>query len=124
MKKVKLSLVVGALLLLPIDQSSAHSFLTSSNPPAGSTLVALPTKVVLTFNENLLVVNNQNPNTLSISRSNRAILKTSAAVVVKNTLAVSLQPSKVNFGRFKVTYRAVSADGHPITGSFFFTVKK
>jgi methionine-rich copper-binding protein CopC len=124
MKKVQLSLVVGALLLLPIDQSSAHSFLTSSNPTAGSTLVALPTKVVLTFNENLLVVNNQNPNTLSISRSNGAVLKTSAAVVVKNTLAVSLQPSKVNFGRFKVAYRAVSADGHPITGSFFFTVKK
>jgi methionine-rich copper-binding protein CopC len=86
--------------------------------------MSFPKKVVLTFNEDLLVVNGQNPNTLSISRSNGAILKTSAAVVVKNTLAVSLQPSKVSFGRFKVAYRAVSADGHPITGSFFFTVKK
>ena len=124
MKKVQLSLVVGALLLLPIDQSWAHSFLTSSNPKAGSALTSLPKKVTVTFNEDLLVVNNQNPNTLSISRSNGATLKTSTAAVMKNTLAVSLQTSKADFGRFKVTYRAVSADGHPITGSFFFTVKK
>ena len=124
MKKFQLSLVVGALLLLPIDQSWAHSFLTSSNPKAGSALTSLPKKVTLTFNEDLLVVNNQNPNTLSISRSNGATLKTSTAAVMKNTLAVSLQTSKSDFGRFKVTYRAVSADGHPITGSFFFTVKK
>ena len=124
MKKVQLSLVVGALLLLPIDQSWAHSFLTSSNPKAGSALTSLPKKVTLTFNEDLLVVNNQNPNTLSISRSNGVTLKTSTAAVMKNTLAVSLQTSKADFGRFKVTYRAVSADGHPITGSFFCTVKK
>ena len=124
MKKTRLALTVGTLFLLPIDQSWAHSFLTSSNPMAGSTLAALPKKVVLTFNENLLVVNNRNPNTLSISRSNGSVLKTSTAVVVKNTLAVLLQTSEMNFGRLKVAYRAVSADGHPITGSFFFTVKK
>jgi methionine-rich copper-binding protein CopC len=124
MKKTHLSLIVGALLVLPIDHSWAHSFLTSSNPKAGSVLMSFPKKVTLTFNEDLLVVNNQNPNTLSISRSDGATLKTSPAAVIKNTLAVSLQPSKLNFGRFRVTYRAVSADGHPITGSFFFTVKK
>jgi methionine-rich copper-binding protein CopC len=124
MKKVQLSLVVGTLLILSVDQSWAHSFLTSSNPKAGSALTSLPKKVVLTFNEDLLVVNNQNPNTLSISRSDGATLKTSTATATKNTLAVSLQTHKADFGRFKVTYRAVSADGHPITGSFFFIVKK
>jgi copper resistance protein C len=44
------------------------------------------------------------------------------ATVFGNQLSVALKTSKV-LGKYRVSYRAISADGHPITGSYDFTLK-
>ena len=101
----------------------AHSYLVSSTPKNGSTVSALPTQVALTFNENLLVVKGKKPNAISITHRNGVPIRQGAVSVTKNVLTVAISSSQEIHGRITVSYRVVSADGHPVNGSLFFTVK-
>lgn len=113
--------VVASLALLiatPIT-ALAHSDLASSSPKDGAEVTKPPSQIVLTFAEEVLpqgsgiVVNGPDgnrydePDTLDVGGTEASIdLKTSTAD-----------------GRYDVTYRIVSADGHVVAGSTTYTVK-
>lgn len=101
----------------------AHSYMVSSTPKNGSTVSTLPTQVVLSFNENLLVVKGKRPNAISIAHRNGVPIRQGAVLVRKNVLTVPIASSQEIHGRITVSYRVVSADGHPVNGNFSFTVK-
>lgn len=113
--------LLTALLLLPlfaigVATAQAHDHLQSTSPTAGSQVDGA-TAVTLTFSE--------------------TVVKTGSAVRVvgpdgsqAGQGAVQVSGSKITqplrqplpAGSYKVTWRAISADGHPVSGAFSFTV--
>lgn len=97
--------------------ASAHAALTSMTPAAGSTVTVPPPAVVLRFSE-------------PVSSSFAAVTVTdgAGASVVAGRPAVNgstvTQPLRqLGSGTYSVTFRVVSADGHPVSDTAAFTVR-
>lgn len=99
-------------------QAWAHNALISVSPEDGSSLAAGPAAVVLTFNEPALATGTAvlvtGPGG-SVTDGDVQLVDTS----VRQPLVPDLDP-----GTYTVEWRVASADGHPITGSFTFSVTK
>jgi len=119
----KIAPLILLLITVSTPTGNAHSYMVASNPKNGSTVTTLPATVALTFNENLLVVKGKKPNAISITHRTEVPIHQGAVSVTKNVLTVPIASSQKIHGRITVSYRVVSADGHPVNGSFFFTVK-
>ena len=122
MRRVFASLFSVILLLNSSSIAEAHSTLVSSNPKSGSRLNLIPTRISLTFNENLLIISGKQPHTLSVTSTNGDSISIGPVSIIGARISKRLN-SEVAKGRFNVSYRVVSADGHPIVGQYFFTVK-
>ena len=98
--------------------ASAHVTLVSSQPAAGSTLAASPTSLRLEFSE---PVEPAVAHVSIVAPDGRS-----------TALTVASDPHDVHFivatlsglgsGTFRVTWHVLSEDGHPVGGSFVFTV--
>ena len=119
----KIAPLILLLITVITPTGNAHSYMVASNPKNGSTVTTLPATVALTFNENLLVVKGKKPNAISITHRTEVPIRQGVVSVTKNVLTVPIASSQKIHGKITVTYRVVSADGHPVNGSFFFTVK-
>jgi methionine-rich copper-binding protein CopC len=95
----------------------AHAGLVSSDPPSGALLTEAPSQVSLTFNEDLLetLVN------VSVINEADEVLLTSVAEASGPTVIVGWPADAAN-GAYRLAYRVVSADGHPVTGEIQLTV--
>ncbi|MFW5471016.1 copper resistance CopC family protein [Knoellia sp. CPCC 206435] len=97
--------------------ASAHSRLLSSSPADGATVPASPTELVLTFNEDI------NPQFVTVRVTDGEggdVVGAEASVDGPRVTLPVAQP--IAAGSYKITYRVVSADSHPISGSSTFTV--
>lgn len=97
--------------------ASAHAALTSMTPAAGSTVTVPPPAVVLRFSE-------------PVSSSFAAVTVTDgagASVVAGrptvNGSTVTQPLRQLGSGTYSVTFRVVSADGHPVSDTAAFTVR-
>ena len=109
--------LVFSILLIP--SASAHTQLVSSNPASGATIAEFPTEVSLTFSEDLLVIGDKNPNQVEVL--DEAGIKVSGVATVNGPI-ISAPLTIENPGRYKVTYRVASADGHIVEGNYHFTL--
>ncbi|WP_085686732.1 MULTISPECIES: copper homeostasis periplasmic binding protein CopC [unclassified Pseudomonas] len=124
MRTLKISLVfAGGLLLSTLAQ--AHPKLLSSTPAEGADGAA-PGKIELRFSEDLLtqfsgakLVMTEMPGMAHSPMPMKA--KVSAGSDPKTMLVTPLSPLPA--GSYKVEWRAVSSDTHPITGNVTFKVK-
>ena len=112
------ALAVTALTVAgPVVDAAAHSELISADPTADSVQSEAPDAVTLTFGEDLraegaaLVVTAPGDARVDANGS----LRIDGAV-----MSVALQPITES-GAYRVAYRVVSADGHPVTGEYAFT---
>ena len=106
----------GALLLVAAPSASAHDALVSTTPANGSTLTSAPTAITLTFEEppttsGLAVALTAPDGTVS------KLAPTLSGDVVTAPVTGTLAP-----GAYTVAWRIVADDGHPVTGSFAFTL--
>ena len=108
------------LLVMYALPAGAHSTLVSSVPSADATVVDFPMEVVLNFNEDLMIVGDQNPNKVEVFDSNGALV--SGGTVVKGA-SIAAPVGIVGNGAFSVKYRVVSKDGHVVEGSYAFNVE-
>ena len=117
MKKL-LVLLVSLFIVAP---ASAHTSLVSSFPSSGAVLNEVPAEVRIKFNEDLLLVDDKNPNRIEVINGVGQVVSGMSVVEgpeIFTALDLSLEPS----GEYLVKYRVVSADGHPIEGEYQFTV--
>ncbi len=108
--------VIAVPIPYAVSLAPAHSALVSVIPADGSSLDVGPTELVLTFNEDI----NPRFTQLALSRSGTVITlspPTVAGPVLRSTL------SDPGPGAYRIAYRVVSADGHPISGETKFTVR-
>ena len=113
-------LVVLFLSLFLVAPASAHTALVSSNPEAGAVLTEAPSEIRLKFNENLLLVSDKNPNKIELFDSSGAVV--SGVTSVSGPEVFATLNEELASGNYRVSYRVVSGDGHPIEGEYEFTV--
>ncbi len=104
-------------LCVAVVPASAHSRLLSSSPADGATVPTSPGEIVLTFNEDI------NPQFVTVRVTDGEggdVVGSDASVSGPRVTVPVEQP--IAAGGYKITYRVVSADSHPITGSTTFTV--
>ncbi|MBB2506240.1 copper resistance protein CopC [Amycolatopsis echigonensis] len=109
-----------AAMFFPQTSAEAHSFLESSVPAKDSSIDAGPAKIVLTFNEPL----DSGFTELTVLGPDGAThWEAAAATVAGAALSAPVKPLGPA-GKYTVDYRIVSADGHPVSGSYSFTLTK
>lgn len=118
-----LGAVLSVLLLLCVGiglptapPAFAHDQLISSSPAPDETLPTAPTGITLTFSSPLLTLGHE-VRVIDGEGRNRV---DRAAELTRETLTQPLPD--LPDGAYQVAWRVVSADGHPISGSFGFRV--
>ncbi|MFN7151360.1 MAG: copper resistance protein CopC [Microthrixaceae bacterium] len=112
-------LVVVTSLVMSVGAAGAHAVLLASSPAADAELDLAPTEIVLEFTE-------------SVSASGDAVvvLDPSGQAVdpeqlrATNTSVVATLPELSADGSYTVTWKVISADGHPVRGAFLFHLRE
>ena len=117
------SITLAGLLISSSNGANAHSGLISSNPSQGEVLEQLPQAFTFTFNEELIVIEGETVNSLQLIAEG-SVEKTELEVNTVGPDINGLLPSGTYPpGVYEITYRVVSADGHPITGEISFSTQ-
>lgn len=95
--------------------ASAHDALVGTSPADGSTVGAVPGRVTLTFDEPALALGS----TVVVAGPDGRVMS-GRTRVTDNRVTQAVQPG-APAGRYTVTWRVTSVDGHPVSGSFGFT---
>jgi copper resistance protein C len=119
--------VSASVLLLSVfsvfPSAQAHTDLISSNPAAGANLEKIPESFSLTFNEELISIEGEMINTLSLEDAAGMNYPLSEVKILGEVLTATAISGPFPAGQFKLTYRVVSADGHPINGDIAFSTQ-
>ncbi|MFC9748629.1 copper resistance CopC/CopD family protein [Streptomyces niveus] len=113
-------LTVGLLGALA-GTASAHAALTGSDPKDGAVVDVAPREVTLTFSEQIAMGDDSirvlDPSSKRVDVAKMQDLSQGGTV----RYAVGLKPGLPN-GTYTVAWQAVSADSHPVSGAFTFSV--
>jgi copper transport protein len=114
------ALLAGVCLafLVPAAPASAHAALVSTTPEQGSVIGSSPTTVTLTFNEPVRVI----PGKTQVIAPDGKRINTGDPVASGGTLSLEVRAADRPLGTYLVSYRIISADGHPLSGGFMFSV--
>jgi len=95
--------------------ASAHTKLKSSTPANGAAVPTAPDRVELLFGQHLLGLG-----TIAVQGPDGASVTAGDAVLDGATVTQALVANRPA-GTYRIAYRVVSADGHPVTGELTFT---
>ncbi|MEV6589672.1 copper resistance CopC family protein [Streptomyces acidicola] len=107
-----------AALATAAPRAAAHTDLDSASPAAESALAELPPRITLTFSDPMT----QKYAKVAVTDPDGKSAATDEPEVSGNEVSLALDPASPA-GRYTVGYRVVSADGHPVSGSYSFTVE-
>ena len=110
------ALFVGGVVGAPA--ASAHAQFIGSSPSDGATLSAVPPEVMLRFSEK---IGAQFVTVTVVGEDGSSA--TSGAPEVSGDRVIQKIDSNIEEGTYRVNYRVISADGHPISGTLGFTYK-
>lgn len=120
MRKLAVLVGVACLALLGLATPAfAHNSLVSSNPANEATVDNSPSMIELTFDQP--VQKGQGLNTVSVTGPDNTGWKTGAVDVQSNVVSAPLDELGPA-GGYRIAYRIISADGHPVSGEIDFTL--
>lgn len=112
-----LVLLLSPFLWLMADSPAfAHDQLVSTTPTSGSS-VAPPTLVRLTFSESVIPTGTL----VQVKDPSQQVISSDLTVTGSNVSVRLVQPA--TDGKYRVTWRITSDDGHPVSGAFSFQVR-
>ncbi|MFJ3306185.1 copper resistance protein CopC [Streptomyces sp. NPDC086549] len=119
-------MLLGAMLVLLVlggaGTASAHAALRSTDPADGSVLKSAPEHITLTFTESVALLDDSfrvyDPSNHQVRTG-----EPEHAPGSSDSARITL-PGKLGTGTFTVAWRVVSADSHPVSGAFTFSVGK
>jgi copper transport protein len=115
---VKAAVLAGVFVIGFALPASAHAVLLESNPADGDQLDAPPSEVRLIFNEPVSVTTGS----VRVYDSEGVRVDLGDSRIGQDPEEVVASLGELDQGHFVVTWRAVSADGHPVKGAFLFEV--
>ncbi|ASW54831.1 copper resistance CopC/CopD family protein [Plantactinospora sp. KBS50] len=107
-----------ASLAGPARPASAHAVLSTASPEQGSVVPAPPERVLLVFNEPVTVV----PGRTQVVGPDGKRLNVGDPVRTPRGLEITVRATSRPLGTYLVSYRVISADSHPVSGAFTFSV--
>ena len=110
--------VLVLVLVTGTGVASAHASLVSTNPVDGQSVPTPPQLVTATFSEGVSL---ESGGGLSVRNRAGDQVDQGNSSAQANTVEVTL-PSDLPDGTYIATYRVVSADGHPVSGSWIFGI--
>ncbi|MDQ1027563.1 copper transport protein [Streptomyces umbrinus] len=122
-RAVALVVLLGTLFLLGgAGPASAHSAVRETTPGEGTVLKSAPKQVTMTFTESVGITDDS---VRVLSPENRRVNAgdTEHASGRSDTVRVPLDDGLAD-GTYTVAWRVVSADSHPISGAFTFSIGK
>ena len=122
-KRILFALIaVAAVLLGTAVPAAAHAALLKTDPGEGSVAKTAPASVLLTFSEAVLLSDDSlrvlDPQGKDVARGTAH-----HANGAQNTATVNLRPG-LGDGTYTVAWKAVSADTHPVSGAWTFSIDK
>ncbi|MFJ5774703.1 copper resistance CopC/CopD family protein [Streptomyces sp. NPDC093094] len=115
---VLLLLAVAGALLAGAAPASAHAALTGSDPRQGAVVDRAPQQVSLTFSETVSL----SDDSLRVFDPKGKRADTGGSTGSGGTTYAVKLHSGLPDGTYTVTYQVVSADSHPVSGAFTFSV--
>lgn len=103
------ALVILAAAVLSSIPAQAHATLVATFPSYGAVLETAPERVTLSFNEPV------SPISARLVDPEGDVVELDDVTSIASDLIIGL-PSEVGEGSFVLSWRAVSDDGHPISG--------
>lgn len=119
--KHKLSLSLLALALAISQPAIAHDSMVSQWPAQGETVAAGQLDIRLEFTDTPLAVGDGSGNEISITGPNGEV-KYAGCLPIEGNFGV-LKADLDQAGTHTISWRVVSADGHPISGEFTFELE-
>jgi copper transport protein len=117
-RRMALAATLAVLLsLLFVSPAAAHAELVNTTPANGAQLTKPPSKVQMTFTESVNLL----PDGIRLVDGAGAVVPTPDPTVAGGTVLWPM-PTALPEGAYVVTFRVVSADGHPISGAFSFGI--
>ena len=100
--------------------ASAHTSLITQQPVGNSVIQELPPEISLTFDESLIVIGKAN--SITVLDPNGKEISTGETKVLNNVVSRAITASEAT-GKYSVTYRVVSEDGHVVSATYQFTLQ-
>ena len=120
MLRKSLALTLAGLLTAITLPALAHAQLLESQPKANQVLSASPAEFRLNFSDELIDLGAAS-NWLKVENSQGEVVSTDS---VLNGNQISAKPTQVlKPGKYQLTWRVLSEDGHPIQGNYEFTIQ-
>jgi len=116
-KVIILFIILFCPFLFPL-QTSAHAVLTNANPVADSRLDESPEEIVLTFNEEIKA----GLSAVKVMNQNKELITESETTMSGDNKQLIASLPELTEGAYLVSYTVISADGHPISGSYVFLI--
>ncbi|MBW0106279.1 copper resistance CopC family protein, partial [Pseudonocardia sp. KRD291] len=116
-RAVTLTVLTALTLLLASAPAWAHTELVRSTPAANSAVATAPSAVALTFSEEI----SPDLATITVTGPDGQRYESGPPTASGETLSLSLRPLGPA-GAYRVDYRVVSDDGHPVAGAVPFTL--
>lgn len=121
LRRVLATLLLGGLAalgtLVAAPAAVAHDQLVSTSPAGGEVLTTAPTALTLQFSDDVLDLSQAVVLTLPDGST-----RDDLAVTVTGPTVTATLPADLVSGAYGVAWRVVSSDGHPIEGTFAYTV--
>lgn len=97
----------------------AHAQLIKEVPAGNAKILEIPERVSLDFDNQIIDLGSGND--LRVLNKDGVDVSTGDVTIVGANLSKSL-PNTLEPGKYTVSYRAVSEDGHVVAGEYFFTI--
>ncbi|MFD4672856.1 copper resistance CopC family protein [Lentzea sp. NPDC058450] len=115
-------LFAGAAVLATAAPAAAHNALIGSDPKDKTSLEVGPTTVTLTFDQD--VQGGQGINEITVTDASGGHYEVDGDPTIKDTAVTQKVNALGKAGEYKIGYRILSADGHPVNGELTFTLTK
>lgn len=111
-----LTLVIGSFGLMSASPALAHDQLIGSNPKNGAKLDKQPEWLELEFSGNIQDIGTE----IQVMHDGKDV--SAGEITIEGRKVTSALPDDLGPGDYKVVWRVVSSDGHPISGDLTFTI--
>jgi methionine-rich copper-binding protein CopC len=122
MKKLTTMIISVLLIFAGMQSADAHAQLSLSNPAKNQIVRTLPSLVWLEFDGDLLSFGDKQINTITVTNSIKKRVDIGGPIVGGARISTRLK-ANLSAGKYLVSYRIVSEDGHPVEGSYSFIYK-
>ena len=122
MKRLILVLLISVFPFTFTQSAFAHAEIAKTSPIKNAILSQPPKSVWIEFGESLLTLDTKVVNTLTVTNSQGKRVDKSPTII-SGARATTKIVGTLKQGTYLVTYRVVSEDGHPVKGSYSFSVK-